>query len=83
MAIFTIFVANLPNLYRITLLMYKLLSDRLLLRKYNQMNFESKKLAKSVFYLFYQRHEAKNLKISSRGFWSPFPSWPLATKHIY
>ena len=69
MAIFLVFVTNLLNLCGSTLLMHKLLYR--LLREQNHMSLE-KKIANITF--------LKNLpEVSS---WSPFPSWPFATRQI-
>ena len=65
MATFFIFVTNLLNLYRRTLLIHNAFS---LMRKQNQMNFERKN-AKSVFtYFTRDTRTKKNLKKSTRSF---------------
>ena len=63
MTIFFVFVPNLLNLYRRTLLMHKLLSDYTVLRKQNQMNFERKTSQNQFLLILSETQEQKLEKI--------------------
>ena len=76
--IFFIFVTNLLlwNLYQTAPLMHKLVFV------YNGIKWVLKEKTSQIsFYLFYLRQKLEKIcqKISR---WSPFPTWPFATRHI-